>query len=324
MSEFTVQRFRGGFAIVYRDAEGKRRRESLSAPDRIGAEAEARQRWRLGDRSSWTVGRVMEAYLADRKAAGIASVTRQADAWKAMRSFWEDVSPKLIDVDMAKSYAAVRRVGDATIRYELGMLAVALRWAQDRNYITAAARIWRPERPERKERHLSRPQFRRFLEAVKAPHAKLYMVLAVATGARPSALLELTWDRVDFGRGLIDLNPRERRQTAKRRPTVPMADWLRPAMEEAYAARQSAYVIERGGKQVASIKKAFAAASQRSNVHATPYTLRHTAAVWKAEDGVPMAELAQFLGHEDSVTTERHYARFSPTYLRKAANAGAF
>jgi integrase len=32
-----------------------------------------------------------------------------------------------------------------------------------------------------------------------------------------------------------------------------------------------------------------------------------------------MAEIAQLLGHKDSRTTEAIYARFSPTYLRKAA-----
>ena len=324
MSDYSVQRFRGGFALVWRKSDGTRGRVTLSAPDRLGAEAEARERWRLGDRSAWTVGRIVTAYLAARREDGIASSDRQDDAWKAMRPFWEATSPKLIDEPMCRGYAATRKVGPATLRYELGMLAVALRWAKSKRYIADSVEIWRPARPERKERHLTRAAFRHFLDAVKAPHARLYMHLGIATGARPAALLELTWDRVDFARGMIDLNPADRRQTAKRRPPVPIADWVRPVLEEAFAARQSVNVIERGGKPVASIKKAFAAASERSGVYATPYSLRHSAAVWRAEDGVPMAELAQLLGHEDSITTERHYARFSPTYLRKAANAGSW
>lgn len=324
MPEYSVQRFRGGFAIVWRDRDGKRRRNLLAAPDRIGAEAEARQRWRLGDRSPWTVGRVMQAYLEDRKAAGIASAARQADAWKAMRPFWQSVSPKLIDEEMAKGYAARRDRSAATVRYELGMLAVGLRWAKAKGLIPDAAAVWRPQPPERRERHLTREDFRRFLSEVKAPHARLYMVLAIATCARPRALLDLTWDRVDFGRGLIDLNPRGRVQTAKRRPVVPVASYALAPLREAYEARQSEYVIERGGKGLGSIKKAFRAASERSNVHATPYTLRHTGAVWRAEDGVPMAEIAQLMGHDDDRTTQKHYARFSPDYLRKAADAGGW
>lgn len=150
------------------------------------------------------------------------------------------------------------------------------------------------------------------------------MVLAIATCARPTALLELTWDRVDFDRGLIDLNLHGRVQTAKRRPIVPIADYALAPLKAAAEARQSPHVIERGGKPIASIKKAFSAASERSGVVATPYTLRHTGAVWRAEAGVPMPEIAQLMGHDDSRTTEKHYARFSPTYLRSAANAGAW
>jgi integrase len=53
----------------------------------------------------------------------------------------------------------------------------------------------------------------------------------------------------------------------------------------------------------------------------TPHMLRHSAAVYMAEDGVSMDEIAQFLGHNDVATTRRVYARFSPNHLRDAAAA---
>jgi integrase len=43
-----------------------------------------------------------------------------------------------------------------------------------------------------------------------------------------------------------------------------------------------------------------------------------------AEAGVPMAEIAQYLGHNNPAITYRVYARYSPTYLRGAANAVEF
>ena len=87
-------------------------------------------------------------------------------------------------------------------------------------------------------------------------------------------------------------------------------------LKAAHDGAQSDYIIERGGKKITNIKKAFQAASARSGIHVTPYTLRHTGAVWAAERGTPMAELAQFMGHDDDRTTQKHYARFSPSYLR--------
>ncbi|WP_083835231.1 site-specific integrase [Novosphingobium sp. PP1Y] len=68
-------------------------------------------------------------------------------------------------------------------------------------------------------------------------------------------------------------------------------------------------------------KKAFQAASERSGVHATPYTLRHTGADRAVEAGVSMAELAQFMGDDDDRTTQKHYARFSPEHFSGVANA---
>jgi integrase len=321
MSEYTVQKLRGGWAVVWRDEHGKRRRQQLAAPDRIGAEAEARQRWRLGDRSPWTVGRIVCAYIDDRERDEIATTTRQRAAWKAMQSYWSEVNPTLIDREMAQGYVEKRKVSPATARYELGMLAVALRWAKQRRLITDAPEIWRPPVPERKRRHLTRAEFMRFLGEVKAPHARLYVLLGLYTMARPTALLELTWDRVNLDRGEIDLNPAGRRQTAKRRPIVAINDEAIEELRAAQSARQTDFVIERGGAPVGSIKKAFQAASERSGVKVTPYTLRHTGAVWAAESGVRMEELAQFMGHDDSRTTEKHYARFSPGHLRRVSNA---
>lgn len=263
----------------------------------------------------------MTAYISDREAEGIASTSRQRDAWKAMKPFWENVDPDLIDREMAQSYARQRGMAPATVRYELGMLSVALRWARERRHIPRAPEIWRPEPPERKVRHLTRGEFDKWFDQVKAAHARLYVELGLATMARPTAILELTWNRVDFDRGTVDLNPSGRRQTRKRRPVVPLNQDALDALREAYRGRQSRFVVERGAQQVKSIKKAFQAASERSGIHVTPYTLRHTGAVWAAEAGVSMAELAQFMGHDDSATTEKHYARFSPGHLRRVSDA---
>lgn len=267
------------------------------------------------------MGGIVSAYIADREADGIASTSRQRDAWKAMKPFWDAVTPDLIDREMAQSYARQRPVSAATLRYELGMLSVALRWAVEAGHIAKAPTIWRPDPPERRIRNLTRRQFEVWFEQVRAPHARLYVELGLATMARPTAILELTWDRVDFERGTVDLNPKGRRQTRKRRPVVPLNDDALGALKAAYEARQSASVVERGAKPVASVKKAFQAASERSGIHVTPYTLRHTGAVWAAEAGVSMDELAQFMGHDDAATTSKHYARYSPGHLRRVADA---
>lgn len=258
----------------------------------------------------------MEAYIEARELAGIASTPRQRDAWKAMKGFWGKVDPAKIDEEMAREYVRRRDRSESTTRYELTMLSVAMRWAVRQDLIEKAPEIWRPEAPERRERHLSTRQFAKWFAQVRAEHARLYVELALATMARPSAILELTWRQVDWEHATINLNPPGRRQTKKRRPIVALDDEMMALLRRAHEGAQSDYIIERGGKRVGNIKKAFQAASARSGIHVTPYTLRHTGAVWAAERGTPMAELAQFMGHDDDATTQKHYARFSPTYLR--------
>lgn len=316
MPEYTIQRFRGGYAIVHRGPDGKRRRRTLEARDKPTAEAEARALWRRADQSTGTVGGLVEAYIEDRALAGIVTTARQKDAWKAMKGFWGKVDPAMIDEEMAREYVRRRDRAEATTRYEMTLLSVALRWAVKNDLLDKAPDVWRPEAPERRERHLTTKQFAKWFREVRAPHARLYVEIAVATMARPSAILELTWRQIDWDHGTVNLNPPGRRQTKKRRPIVALDDEILALLKKAHEAAQSEYIIERGGKKVANIKKAFQAASGRSGIHVTPYTLRHTGAVWAAERGTPMAELAQFMGHDDDSTTQKHYARFTPTFLR--------
>jgi integrase len=56
----------------------------------------------------------------------------------------------------------------------------------------------------------------------------------------------------------------------------------------------------------------------------TAHVFRHSAASIMAESGVPMTEIATMLGHRDSRTTERIYARLAPDFLRRAAGALEF
>ena len=70
-----------------------------------------------------------------------------------------------------------------------------------------------------------------------------------------------------------------------------------------------------------NIKTGFAAAATRAGLSAvTPHVLRHTAATWMAIAGVPLQEIARFLGNSLAMV-EKVYAKHSPDYLRRAADA---
>jgi integrase len=153
---------------------------------------------------------------------------------------------------------------------------------------------------------------------------RLFITLAIATGARMSAILQLKWEQVDFKGRTIDFNARGREQTNKRRPIVRMNDKAFAALEEAACGSMSDHVIEWDGKPVKSIKKAIRSAAERSGFACSPHVFRHTAAVWMAQADVPMQKIAQFMGHTSTRVTERTYARYSPSFLKDAAAALEF
>jgi integrase len=96
----------------------------------------------------------------------------------------------------------------------------------------------------------------------------------------------------------------------------------REVLLEAREAALTDYVIEYAGERVGNVKKAFQRAAARAGVPwCTPHVLRHTAAVHMAEAGVPISEIAQYLGHTTESVTFKTYARYSPDYLRRAASA---
>ncbi len=83
----------------------------------------------------------------------------------------------------------------------------------------------------------------RLLAECHDSHLRLFVLLALNTGARRGAILDLTWPQVDLVNGLINLNPAGRVQTAKRRAMVPISDTLREALVEAQATARSPYVV---------------------------------------------------------------------------------
>jgi hypothetical protein len=80
--------------------------------------------------------------------------------------------------------------------------------------------------------------------------------------------------------------------------------------------------VEFNGKPVASVKKGFKTAVGLTRLpgRVTPHTLRHTAATWLMQRGVPIWEAAGFLGMSPEVLQDT-YGHHHPDHLHGAALA---
>jgi integrase len=320
---YNIGRLHGECVLVFYDGL-RRRRYRLGTADASEAQRRAPAIYAEITRPKGTrVADLWIAYTKDK--AGRAILATMVHTWKALKDRFGPMPGDAITVEDCRAHVEKRRavgIKDGTIHTELGHLRMVLRWAEKHALITKASYIERPSKPKPKEAHLTRDQAGDLINAAPFPHLRLYTILALGTGARNAALLDLTWIRCDFDRGLIDLRNPKITKPHKGRAIVPMNRTVRAALMEARQGALSEFVIEWAGNKVDSVKRGLASTARRAGIaHVSPHILRHTAAVHMAEASVPMDEIAQFLGHDDVEVTRRVYARFSPDYLRGAATA---
>ena len=173
--------------------------------------------------------------------------------------------------------------------------------------------------PPPRDRWLTRMEADKLLSEALALHVKTFLAVCLYTAARATAVLQLTWDRIDLNAGLIDFGSVA---GGKGRAVVPIAESLKPYLAEARKAATCAFVVEHGSKPVGSVKTGVRAAARRAKLPGvSPHVLRHTAATWMAMKGVKIEMIARMLGHSDPRVTWRTYAKYSPDYLQEAVAA---
>lgn len=323
MPDRHLTRLRGGWAATWYE-DGKRRRYALGTSDKKEAERllERFNRMQDGAQAS-TVRHLWELYRKDRAGRRIAE--SMDFTGRMILPEFGDAAPSDVTAATCRAYMAKRRKAGkkpGTYWTELNHLQIVLNWAHKARMIPEAVHVERPIKPPPVDRRLTRAEAQKLIAATKAPHVELAIALMLGTAARSGAIKDLTWDRVNFETGLIDLAIPDETLRRKGRAVVPMNAGLRKRLAEAKTRAETPFVIEWAGRQVGSFKRGFARAVTDAGLeNVTPHTLRHTAASWMAESGIAMSVIATMLGHSDSRTTERVYARFSPTFLRTASDA---
>ena len=325
--------------VCWRDEDGPHRRrlgvftetEGRTEVDAFVGRVEA-----LRARDTQTIGDIYKAYVVDREKDGKLIATFK-DNWKALSPRFASMKVADITSDICRSYATDRmKAGRSTgtIWTELTRLRSAINWAFKRRVITTCPYVWVPVKPAPKQRVLTQEEIWRLTDAATAPHVKLFIGLALATGGRSEAILGLKWDQVDFGdddgggdgNGTIDLREKAvtnplTKKVRKGRAIVPMSSEIRAMLTVAKPLALTDHVIEWDGHPVKKIRKGFTAAVERAGLGSdvTPHVLRHTVASVATEAGLPMLKISRFLGHRDQATTEKIYSKTSPGFTADVA-----
>lgn len=348
MADYRLGALKGQWCVTWTE-DGKRsryrlgislKRPKIEAEVRLREFVRVRQAAQVVRSGPLTVGDLFEAYKQSRAAEG-KDVRRQTEIWSVIKGTFASIKPEDLDtkafiiggkeLTICHRYAVdmdERGLASATIWDRLTTLRTAMNWAHKAKLIAVCPNVWAPSKGEPRDVVADESEVKAIIEACRSNHVRLFVMLAAGTGARKSAILELTWDRVDFERRLIDFRVRRKknildRSGKKGRAIVEFGGVLELALREAKEVARSEFVIEYAGGKVDDIKKALARAVERAGLQHRQigaHAIRHSVATWLADESVEMRMIQKMLGHKDIKTTEQVYAKYRRGYLAGAAN----
>lgn len=215
-----------------------------------------------------------------------------------------------------KNHNRKQTVQQSTIKRELNIFRAAINWAWSEDH-----EKWFPNRPGKptfqmpvsdslpRQNYLTKEQAKMIIDKCKSPHIKLFIKLALASGARRSAITELRWENVNFERKEIDFGIS---YSTKLRPVYKMSDSIYKDLKAAYKKRTTDWVIEWRGKRAADVKRGLTYAGKQCGISwLTPHVLKHTLISWLVSDGVPYDTIAILLKTSVKMI-KNHYSHLAP------------
>jgi integrase len=293
----------------------------------------------LAEDQKLTIGAIMDLYIEDRELEG-KNADKMRWQWVPMKPHFAHLQPADLETKIivekkprtrCHKYALERSnagIARYTINSELSLLRTAMAWGA-KHKKTKQVVVWVSSPGRGRRTALTQDQLLKLLGAIveAAPHIRLLLLIALATGARREAILDLTWARVDLERRTIDFNTYEERSILdtshqKGRAVVDIGEGLYLALKAASEFATCDHVIEYRGKRVRQPKegvKAVFEAAELKGRYLGIHALRHTLATSAAALGIDMRKIQQMLGHDDIKTTERVYVEFRAGALREVA-----
>ena len=213
------------------------------------------------------------------------------------------------------------------------VLAEAERRGQVARNVAALTHLPADAEPPVERRGSTRPEIARLLDAAKGDRLEALWILAIATGARRGELLGLAWREVDISAGTVSIRQALSRKdgggyelgapkTKASIRTVHIGPRAELSVPNAHAKRQKAEHLAAkrwidSGLVFTSpigtfldpshVRKRWDASCKRAKVDAVFHELRHTVGSYAVEDDVPLARVADQLGHANVTTLARTY-----------------
>jgi integrase len=135
---------------------------------------------------------------------------RIAAAIKVLAPFWEGRTVAEVTRETCRAYEKARARSAGTVRRELGVLRASINHEHKNGRLTRVVAIHVPDRPEPRDRWLTRKEAAALLRAALSEprvrlHLPLFILVGLYSGARKEGILSLRWSQVDLQSGRIDI-----------------------------------------------------------------------------------------------------------------------
>jgi len=262
-----------------------------------------------------------------------------------------------VNVETCSSYAARRMAGEigravksGTARRELGTLSAALQFAYKERKLSQPIPVSYPPAGAPRTRWLTRKEAAALVAGAlgitataydmksRQPakwgrvfqpsyHVARFILIGLYTGTRHEANLSMRWGVnsksgwFDLERGIMYRRGEGEVDTNKRRVPAPIPDNLLPHLKRW---RRSTMIgpVEYAGRLIAKERKGWSRARELAGLShdVTPHILKHTCITWMLQNGVPIRQVAGFVGTTEKVI-ETTYGHHSPDHLNEARTA---
>lgn len=278
---------------------GRSRRATTGTQDRSQAERVRanfileRERPKEAKPEQITIATVLESYF-DRHAKLLPSKLQARIAINHLVAFHGNDAVSSLNSrrhEQYRDHCLAQGLAASSINQRRTRLRAALHFAVKSGELTAAPFIPKEEEPPPRDRVLSREHAATLLRTARRhgyAHVALFIRFAIYTGARRTAILQLTWDRVDLETGVVDFRLPGVVHRRKRRAVTVVPPRLLRTLSHLKPLSKCSHVIAIGSKRVRVIRRAFETVAKRAGLEwITPHVLKHTAITWGLRVATP-------------------------------------